>query len=262
MQRTVLAAQGPRRNNFAELAPRSGLDLVDPIERNRSNSSTISRILRLRIGQRWPGDGMPKWEVIFARSLSDAPGPGPARLIVEERSSLRRDQEEALHEKQGARAQCGRGAKSLGLPTVVDGAQRSANQVMSNVRFPPSVVLFLCVTALDAARPLFVLLSDQADSIESLNDSRSHVKCSDHKHSRPHERGFVNRLPRQKPPFLERRNPRPRGLVSARRSRVHWRGYVLSKTPNRLLQRSQGGVSETVLNAGRLGRFSCAPRTF
>ena len=80
-------SQGPRRNSFAELVPRSASGLVDPIEaspahpapealarpwaaQSCSNSGTISRILRLRIGQRWPGDGMPKWEVIFARSLS------------------------------------------------------------------------------------------------------------------------------------------------------------------------------------------------
>jgi hypothetical protein len=47
------------------------------------------RILRLRIGQRWPGDGMPKWEVIFARTLTPAEhgvrrsagqgGPGPKK---------------------------------------------------------------------------------------------------------------------------------------------------------------------------------------
>jgi hypothetical protein len=31
--------KGPRRNNFTELAPRSGSDLIDPIEQNRSNST-------------------------------------------------------------------------------------------------------------------------------------------------------------------------------------------------------------------------------
>ena len=48
----------------------AGSGWVDPLEQNHSNSSTISRILRLRIGRRWPGDGMPKWEVIFARTLT------------------------------------------------------------------------------------------------------------------------------------------------------------------------------------------------
>jgi hypothetical protein len=65
-----VVAKGPRKNKFAELAPRFGPDLVDPIEQNRSNGSTISRILRLRIGRRWPEDGMPKWEIMYARSLT------------------------------------------------------------------------------------------------------------------------------------------------------------------------------------------------
>ena len=45
-------AKGSRKNKFAELAPGFGSDLVAPIEQNHRNSSTISRILRLRRGQR------------------------------------------------------------------------------------------------------------------------------------------------------------------------------------------------------------------
>jgi hypothetical protein len=36
--------------------------LFDPKSQNHSNSRTLSRILWLRIGQRWPEDGMRKCE--------------------------------------------------------------------------------------------------------------------------------------------------------------------------------------------------------
>jgi hypothetical protein len=41
-----------RKNTFTELAPRFGLALFDPKSQNHRNSKTLSRILRLRIGQR------------------------------------------------------------------------------------------------------------------------------------------------------------------------------------------------------------------
>ena len=53
---------------FFALRFRSGL--VDQIEQNRSNSSAISRILRLRIDQRWPEDEMRKCQVISDPSLN------------------------------------------------------------------------------------------------------------------------------------------------------------------------------------------------
>ena len=59
-----------RKNKFAELVPRFRSDLFDPKSQNHRNSETISRILRLRIGRRWPEDGMRKCEVIFAQALS------------------------------------------------------------------------------------------------------------------------------------------------------------------------------------------------
>ena len=65
----LLRAKGSRKNNFTELAHRFRLALFDPKSQNHSNSRTLSRILRLRIGQRWPEDGMLKCEVIFARAL-------------------------------------------------------------------------------------------------------------------------------------------------------------------------------------------------
>ncbi len=65
--------KGSRKNNFTELAPRFRLALFDPKSQNHSNSRTLSRILRLRIGQRWPEDGMRKCEVIFARALRRRP---------------------------------------------------------------------------------------------------------------------------------------------------------------------------------------------
>ena len=37
--------------------PSCGSDLADPIEQYHRNSTTISRILRVRIGQSWPADG-------------------------------------------------------------------------------------------------------------------------------------------------------------------------------------------------------------
>jgi len=46
------------RNNCCVKALRFGWDLADLIEQNHRNSSAISRILRLRIGQRWPKDEM------------------------------------------------------------------------------------------------------------------------------------------------------------------------------------------------------------
>ena len=47
-------------NNSLELAHRFGVDLVDPIEKNRKRRYTALRILRLRIGQRWSEAGMQK----------------------------------------------------------------------------------------------------------------------------------------------------------------------------------------------------------
>ena len=59
--------KGSRKNNFTELAPRFRLALFDPKSQNHRNPDTIgiSRILRLRIGQRWPVDGMRKCEELF-----------------------------------------------------------------------------------------------------------------------------------------------------------------------------------------------------
>jgi hypothetical protein len=57
--------KGSLKNNLAEFAYRFGSDLAIPIERNHRNNRIISRILRLRNGQRWPEDGMRKCEVIF-----------------------------------------------------------------------------------------------------------------------------------------------------------------------------------------------------
>ncbi len=44
--------KGLRKNNFTELAPKFRSDLAAPIEQIHRNSSTISRILRLRRRQR------------------------------------------------------------------------------------------------------------------------------------------------------------------------------------------------------------------
>ena len=65
-----LEIKGLRKNNFAELTPRFRSDLTARIEQSHRNSITISRTLRLRRRQRWPGDGMRKCEVIFAQALS------------------------------------------------------------------------------------------------------------------------------------------------------------------------------------------------
>jgi hypothetical protein len=61
--------KGSHKNSFTELALRFRLALFDPKSRNHSNNRALSRILRLRIGQRWPEDGVRKCEVIFARAL-------------------------------------------------------------------------------------------------------------------------------------------------------------------------------------------------
>ena len=58
------------QKQLTELAPRFRSDLFDPKLQNHRNSGTISRTLRLRIGQSWPEDGMRKCEVIFAQALS------------------------------------------------------------------------------------------------------------------------------------------------------------------------------------------------
>jgi hypothetical protein len=65
----LLGAKGLRKNHFTELAPRFWSDLAAPIEQIHRDSSTISRILRLRCRQRWAEDGMRKCEVIFAQAL-------------------------------------------------------------------------------------------------------------------------------------------------------------------------------------------------
>jgi len=59
--------------NLAELAPRFWSDLAGPIKQNHSNPDPIgiSRILRMRSGQRWPEDGMPKCEVIYCQALKN-----------------------------------------------------------------------------------------------------------------------------------------------------------------------------------------------
>jgi hypothetical protein len=53
-QRTGYAVgdKGSAKNNLTELAPRFMLDFLDPIEKDHRNSSTISRILRVKIGER------------------------------------------------------------------------------------------------------------------------------------------------------------------------------------------------------------------
>jgi len=66
---SVVQAKGLRKNNFTELAPKFRSDLAAPIEQIHRNSSTISRILRLRRRQRWAEDGMRKCEVIFTQAL-------------------------------------------------------------------------------------------------------------------------------------------------------------------------------------------------
>jgi len=53
-------------------ALRFGSDLVVTIEQGRRNSTTISRTLRLRNGQRWPEDEMRKCEISFSRTLWQA----------------------------------------------------------------------------------------------------------------------------------------------------------------------------------------------
>jgi len=68
-KRKNYCTKGLRKNNFAELAPRFRSDLAVPIEQNHRNSSTISRILRLRRGRRWPEAGMRKCGVVFAQAL-------------------------------------------------------------------------------------------------------------------------------------------------------------------------------------------------
>jgi len=57
--------KGSLKNNLTELAPRFRSDLFDPKLQSHRNSGPISRTLRLRIGRRWPEDGMRKCEVIF-----------------------------------------------------------------------------------------------------------------------------------------------------------------------------------------------------
>ena len=49
--------------------PRFGSDVVDGIERNRSNSNALSRISRLSSGRRRAEAGRRKWEVIISRVL-------------------------------------------------------------------------------------------------------------------------------------------------------------------------------------------------
>ncbi len=52
------------------LGPRFGSDLDISIEQNHpAKGGAILRILRVRNVQRWPEDGMRKWEVIFERAL-------------------------------------------------------------------------------------------------------------------------------------------------------------------------------------------------
>src|SRR5208337_2569118 len=51
-------APGSRINNLCIQALRFGSDLADPTEQNRRRSIATLRILRLRIGQRWPKSAM------------------------------------------------------------------------------------------------------------------------------------------------------------------------------------------------------------
>ena len=60
------------RINSQFLAPSCAPDLTDTIERNRRSSSATLRILRLSSRRRRRADGMRKWEVIFARALSNS----------------------------------------------------------------------------------------------------------------------------------------------------------------------------------------------
>ena len=69
IKKLLVAIKGLRKNNFTELAPRFRSDLTARIEQSHRNSITISRTLRLRRRQRWPGDGMRKCEVVFAQAL-------------------------------------------------------------------------------------------------------------------------------------------------------------------------------------------------
>ncbi len=61
----MIGSKGSLKNNLAEFAYIFGSDLAIPIERNQRNNLIISRILRLRNGQRWDEEGMRKCEVIF-----------------------------------------------------------------------------------------------------------------------------------------------------------------------------------------------------
>ena len=66
--------KGSRNNKFAELARRFAPDLAATIERNLRRSRATSKITRLRSGQGWCKDVMPKCEVIVARVLSSPCG--------------------------------------------------------------------------------------------------------------------------------------------------------------------------------------------
>jgi len=71
-----------RKNNLTELAPKFRSDLAALIEQIHRNSSTISRILRLRRRQRWAEDGMRKCEVFFAQALSTLFPPTQKELVL------------------------------------------------------------------------------------------------------------------------------------------------------------------------------------
>ncbi len=68
---TQIQDKGSLNNKLAELAPRFRSDLFDlKLHSHPAKGGTISRTLRLRIGQRWPEDGMQKCQVIIERALS------------------------------------------------------------------------------------------------------------------------------------------------------------------------------------------------
>src|SRR5208337_4410493 len=54
----IFIKQGSRMNNLCIQALRLGSGLADPTEQNRRRSIATLRILRVRIGQRWPKSEM------------------------------------------------------------------------------------------------------------------------------------------------------------------------------------------------------------
>ena len=76
------------------------IENVLPIEQNYRNNNIISRILQLSKSQRWSGDGMRKWEVIFSRALTTQEQTANLRILEQVvagtgHSDLSRDQDVA-----------------------------------------------------------------------------------------------------------------------------------------------------------------------